>query len=283
MSVIEITRVNVGRYSHYIGDDMAEKIRHEFVMGILSLDEKESPNGGMLWEVRKDDGKKKAEFFIKWFFAENSVVSKEVFDTYEDLVEKYNVHKSSFVIPADKSGIAKKLLKNLGFTVSLAEGDDVVVTLEKLLDMSFLGVTEPPKNVLPIRGMTIRSFHDTIKRSVSIGKRGALQNIEYLPMAYFDVDVSCYIKKDDEISGIMLFHVRPSGIISVELLAAFTQDAAKDIPRMMRFFVAGCRQKFPSDTKIIFNRRNQSTFLLSEKLFPLGIGIPVYVGERMEL
>ena len=159
---------------------------------------------------------------------------------------------------------------------------EVRSSLRELTELPLSQNKPVPANVDAINSMTIRNFRNTIAKSIALGKKGVCEDLEYLAMSWFDADVSCYSKKDTDVSGIMLFHERPSGIVSIALMVSFDQDFAKTIPGMMRFFVAGCREKYSLDTPIHFSRHNQPSFLLSEKLLPRGFGSPVYEGERLE-
>ena len=282
MSIIEITRDNVWEYSSYIGDDMCENLSHACYRGLVSLNEDGEMLCGIIWKLVGLGRKKTVNSSIEWFVARGSDAAKEIFAAYTDLVKAENVKKSSFVIPVNLKGMEKSLLKEEGFSVRLTEGDDIVVSLKELTQMPFFSAKGALKNVYPIHDMTVKSFRDTIQKCVDMGKRGVLEDIENIPIAYFDTDVSCFVKNSDEVSGIMLFHMRPSGIITVELMAALDQDFSKTLPGMMRFFVTSCGEKYPQETSIHFSRHNQSSFLLSEKLLPRGFGNPVYTGERQE-
>ena len=282
-NIIELNLDNVWEYSTYIGDDMTEEAGRTFYRGLIALNDKRKPLSGIIWKLTGLKKSSDVKSIIVWFRAEDDNAAKEVFAEYERRIDMEAVMKTSFVIPARKYSLEKQILKDLGFGVRLTEGDDVVVSLKELTKIPLIkNRSSSMENVKPIREMTLRSFRRVIGRCISIGRTGICEDLEYLPMAYFDLDVSSFVEGADDINGIMLFHVKPSGIISVALMTAFDQDFSKTIPGMMRYFVASCNLKYSEDTLIHISRHNQATFLLAEKLLPRGFGSPVYAGERME-
>ncbi len=282
MNIIEINQDNAWEYSTYVGDDMAENLSRIYYRGLIALDDRKEPVSGIIWELIGFEAQKNVESRIKWFRAEDEDAAKKLFDAYTRRNNSDHVQKSTFVIPVKTEGAEKKLLKEAGFSVRLTEGDDIVVSLRELTELPLIKNKPVPYNVNAINSMTIRNFRNTISKSIAMGKRGVCEDLEYLAMAWFDTDVSCYVQGASDVSGIMLFHERPSGIVSIALMVAFDQDFSKTLPAMMRFFVASCKEKYSLDTLIHFSRHNQPSFLLSEKLLPRGFGSPVYAGERME-
>ena len=54
------------------------------------------------------------------------------------------------------------------------------------------------------------------------------------------------------------------------------------LPRMMHRFVKAMEEKYGPDQKVAFDRHNEQTMLLAERLIPRGFGTPVYSGSREE-
>ncbi len=282
MNLIEIKQENAWEFSMYIGDDMAENLSRIFFRGLIVVNDQKEPVSGMIWELIGLESGRSVSSKIWWFRAEDEDAAKMIFEAYAGRINADNVTKSSFVIPVKMGGMEKKLLKEAGFSVRLTEGDDIVVSLRELTELPLIYNKPVPSNVEAISTMTIRNFRNTIAKSISMEKRGVCEDLEYLAMAWFDTDISCYSKNDADVNGVMLFHERPSGTISIALMVAFDQDFSKTLPGMMRFFVTSCKEKYSLDTPVQFSRHNQPSFLLSEKLLPRGFGSPVYTGERIE-
>ena len=115
--------------------------------------------------------------------------------------------------------------------------------------------------------------------------KGNCEDISYLPRNYFDSDLSCYYEEQDSIQGMLLFHKTPSGHLELALLRAMPKKS-KEMPQILLQLMAYCAGQmeslYPGDAIVAVNRHDQSSLLLTEKLFPRGFGRPVYSGSRKE-
>ncbi len=125
-------------------------------------------------------------------------------------------------------------------------------------------------------------FKRGITRCVLAGRKGLCEDMNYLPMDWFEADVSCFVKKDGEICGYLLFHKLPSGMLSIQLMTAMGEDYQQKLIAMMRKTIFAMKAKYPEGTKILLNRHNYASLKLTEKLLPRSFGRPVYAGEREE-
>ena len=282
MAITEINQDNAWDYAGIIGDDMADNMSRYYFRGLLILDVSGDLCAGIIWELENLESSEPTFSRIKWFKAVDAENAGELFEAYKQRIEQDEVKKSFFVIPVDIGGVEKKILKDNGFSVRLTEGDDIVVSLEELTRIPIIRKTNPMRNIEPLNSMTIRQFRSIMAKCVAIGKKGVCEDLQYLSMTFFEPDVSCFVQGEKDVTGIMLFHKKPSGIISIALMVAFDKDFSKTIPGMMRFFVDKMQEKYSLETKVHFNRHNEISFLLSEKLLPRGFGTPVYTGEREE-
>jgi hypothetical protein len=118
---------------------------------------------------------------------------------------------------------------------------------------------------------------------VEAGRYGVCDDLSYLPMSYFDLEVSSYFEKNDEIQGMQLYHRTPSGNLEIKLLIAWGKDFKKIFAKLFKRTLISAIEIYPDDTKVILNRHNEAAILLTEKLFPRSLGCPVYTGERKEI
>ena len=70
--------------------------------------------------------------------------------------------------------------------------------------------------------------------------------------------------------------------MAIQLLRCLDDTFKTTIPYMMCRFVKAMEEKYGSDALVEMDRHNEQSLLLSEKLLPRGLGIPIYVGERQE-
>ncbi len=283
MTVIEINDINATVYASYMGEDMAENLVREFYRGLAVIsDEDGGFAAGLVWEYCKGGDEADMESVIRWIRITDTDAADILFREYSERIVEYNVVRSRFVIPVKDGKTEKEALMKAGFSARLTEGDNIIVTLSELLKMPLAQKRRIPEGIGPVKDLTLRSFKRGITKCVMIGKKGLCEDLIYLPMSWFEADVSCYAKKDDLICGYLLFHKLPSGMLSIQLMFAQGEDFQQNLIGMMRKFIFAMEEKYPTDTKILLNRHNQASLELTEKLLPRGFGIPVYAGVREE-
>ena len=284
MTIIEISGINAFMYAPYMGEDMAENLNREFYRGIAVVsDEDYSFAAGIVWEYRNVEGDaKNTESVIRWIRIVNPVAEEALFRAYSEKIKVYRPTHSHFVIPVKEGKAEKEALKRAGFTAKLTEGDNVIVSLSELLKMPLAQKRKIPEQIGAIKELSFRAFKRGITKCTLAGRKGLCEDLIYLPMTWFETDVSCYIKKEGLTHGFLLFHKLPSGMLSIQLMYAMGDNPQQNLIGMIRRFIFTMEEKYPADTKILLNRHNQVSLQLTEKLLPRGFGIPVYAGERVE-
>ncbi len=283
MTIIELNGINASIYASYMGEDMAENLGREFYRGfVVKSDEDGSFAAGVVWEYRNVGDEESTESVIKWIRIADADAAEPLFQAYSEKIREYPVVRSRFVIPVKDGKTEREALKKAGFTAKLTEGDSIIVSLAELLKMPLAKKRKLPEQIGTINELTLRSFKRGITKCVMAGKKGLCEDLIYLPMSWFEADVSCFAKKEDLICGYLLFHKLPSGMISIQLMVALGEDYQQNLIGMMRKFIFAMEENYPTDTKILLNRHNQASLQLTEKLLPRGFGIPVYAGEREE-
>ena len=283
MIIIELNGINASIYASYMGEDIAENLDREFYRGfVVKSEEDDSFAAGIVWEYRNVGEEEKTESVIKWIRIANTDAAEMLFSAYSEKIREYPVVRSRFVIPVKEGKTEKEALKRAGFTAKLTEGDSIIVTLAELLKMPLAQKRKIPEQVSTISDLSLRTFKRGITKCVMAGRKGLCEDLIYLPMSWFEADVSCCAKKEDLICAYLLFHKLPSGMHSIQLMVALGEDFQQNLIGMMRKFIFSMEEKYPPDTKILLNRHNQASLQLTEKLLPRGFGIPVYAGERKE-
>ncbi|MBQ7613856.1 MAG: hypothetical protein IJU77_02325 [Butyrivibrio sp.] len=281
MKIIELTKDNISDVAVFSGVDIAENIGRTNYRGLMALEDNIF-RGGLIWQYKNtDDG---CESFIEWFLAANREISRALFSSYTEMIEKEDVKSSTITIPAIQSLEEKEILKDAGFYVRITESDKIIVELSELSEMPIMMERHISRRIKSIGDITVRQFKNGIERCVAAGKKGLCEDLKELPISAFEPDVSaCYLDDEGEVAGLFLFHMLPSGMLTIELMICLEKDVGKALMGMMRLFVIKMEEKYPPDTKILLNRHNQASLLLSEKLLPRGFGIPEYQGKRTEL
>ena len=281
MEIIEITKQNTGFMKGFIDEDMLENIGRIFYRGLAVVDEDEI-RCAMIWEVLNLENSRSNESRICFFKARDEEAASGILDAYDMKVMAEDIRVSSVVMPVENRRAEKEILKRAGFSVMLTESDQIILSLSELLELSIMKSKAIPDNILTLRDISVGQFRNGISKCLKNGKKGLCEDLSYLDISFFENDVSCCNETDGDIDSFLLFHVLPSGMLSIQFMISMNPDARNVLLGMMRQFVLNMDQEYTRDTKVLLNRHNQASLLLSEKLFPRNIGIPVYSGSRQE-
>ena len=284
--IIDVSIDNCDDYTYFLGEDVAENIGREYYRGIVAVSETNSQvAGGMVWVLKNLETRADTESNIVFIKADDDEAVPVLMEGYKKRIRDDKVTFSHAYIPTKEGKGLKALLKQEGSNMRLFESDVIIVKLSELSEMPFikkLRKSKIPESIMPLNQVVLKSFRDGIRRCISQGRTGLCDDLESLGIHWFEEDVSCVSVNESGINGFFLFHQRPSGIIAVQLLVCLDQSFRTTLPELMCKFVTLMEEKYSPDTKIEFDRHNEQSLLLSEKLLPRGFGIPIYVGSRRE-
>ena len=281
MYIVSLDEENIEVYEDYITPDVAENIGRTFYRGLI-VDSEYGPLAGMVWEVKNMMGDDDNESNICFLRIDDDDARELLLDEYKILIEEDEVTRSNFSLPARSTQREIQALENAGFTVKFMEGDLIKCRLSEIKELKFIQKVVPSENIHELKTMTQRGFNSAARAFMSHGLYGICEDLSYLPRSYFENDISCYSEMDGEVNGIFLFHKNPSGGLMVVVMAAIGNDFGKILPQMIKYSVTCCEEYYPDDTEVWIDRHNYASLALSEKLFPRGFGIPVYIGSREE-
>lgn len=278
MEIIELDADNIEDYEDYIDQDIAENIGREFYRGIVATEDGFSPSGAMVWEYKnmEEDGDTNAEIFFVNSDSEEAI--EALLQEFDGQTAGEDVAKSYFEAPG-LSDDATRSFSEDGFDVKQVEGRDLIVTVSDLkmladkarkLPDSVLGL-DRVLEVDFMQGMINCSFH---------GRKGLLEDLNYIEKDWFDETTSCCSVHDGKITGMLLIHAFPSGKLMPVLMSATGPEGKKDILHMVLFAAKNAVEKYDGDTKVIIRRHDQNVTALSAKLFSEQRGEAVVRGNR---
>ena len=281
MEIVKLDEDNIEDYVNYVTEDVAENIGRMFYRGILAINDG-TPVAGMVWEVRNLMLDSDNESSIIWLRIDSDDAADALFEEYSSMIRDDDVVQSNFSLPARTAAAETKALERAGFTVKFMEGDLIKARLSEIAELPLLKKIRPADSIRPLKTITQRGFVAGIKRFVAKGLYGICQDLPYLSRTYFENDISCYSEDDGEINGLLLFHLNPSGGLVVVIMGAIGSNYGKILPQLIKQSVTNAAEFYSPDTEIWIDRHNYASLALSEKLFPRGFGIPVYIGSRRE-
>ena len=283
MKIIEISEENLDMYTDYFGDDMAENLTRMFYRGIAVVeDDSTYPGAALVFRFVNLEDSAPNEAVIVWMRVEDVDAGAALMEAYKEKIQEKEVVRSTFTIPIAQGKLLKNFLKANGFTVRLYEGDDLISCVEEMTKLPVLDMKIPMEGVYPLSNMLMRDFRKEMTRCVEANRKGTCEDLSYLPMSYFEQNISSYVMKNDEVMGMQLYHKSPSGSLEIKLLIAWTKDFRLVFPQLFKQTLTSAVELYPMDTPVILNRHNEASLLLAEKMFPRGFGRPIYRGERAE-
>lgn len=281
MDIKTIYEDNISGYSDIVDDDVAENMKRVYYRGLAGHDpDDESVLSMLIWEIRSVDESWDTESELKWIYAADPSFISPLMDGYQKEAHKESVRRTYF----ESTTLQKEQeeeFQEKGFTLSHAEGMDISVTLEECASLSIARKKAPPY-VQSLVFLDEQEFCQGLMNILFRYDDPALEDLAYLPKDWFDPLVSCYIKTDDKVTGFLLVHVCPSGILVPVLLFSVGADSRMNLLEMMRFSIHRSLGIYPEDTIVRIRRRNEAVRALSGKLFPDKKGDPATSGERTE-
>ena len=281
MEVRVLTEETLSYFENYVPEDIAENIGRLYYRGYLTVEGPEE-TGGIVWKETPASAPSGPACHIVWFRAQEEEAGRLLLSVCRDSIRHNSVKKIKVSLPAKTSHREKELLEAAGFEMALMEADEAVAPISDFLEIGFMKKNRTFDTIRPLRSATHSEYVQAIKRMTRHGYFGRCEDLNYLPKAFFENNVSCFCEENGGINGLLLCHKKPSGRMEIELLAAVGADYQKLILGMINQALKSAAALYPPETEIIIDRHNLATLALGEKLVPGRLGMPIYLGERTE-
>ncbi len=280
MKIIDITEENKQEYEGLLDEECLRSIGREYYRGIAGNDgSSEGFNSALVWEIKgKEDIGRDTASEILFYKAPDEECGSELLAEYDSSIEFENVVKSSFEFPT-LSGSERSSIEKSGYEVKGGESRDVIVTVGELASLPFAAKTPPPY-IKSLAEITMRQFKAGLMASVLHERFGLLEDLPFLPMSWYHLDISSCIITDDKINGLLLVHELKEGLFIVELLFAMQPDANINLLNMIRYSIRAADRLCDKNDKVILRRHNKMSEDLIRKLFPYKKGAEVLKGEK---
>ncbi len=280
MKSVAITEDNIGEYAPYLGEDMAENFGREFIRGLALEDvENECIKAALVWELHDSERENMYTgadiLFLKY---EDLEAADEIISSFENDVWKEQIKICFAEISASDEEIAK-ILEEHGFEINKEKSRDIYVRLSDIANLQAFQKAAA-SYVIPVKDLEIRQFREGIEYCLSHGRRAAVEDLRYLPMDWFDQDVSCCVRSEENISGFLLFHMTPSGVLFPQLICSSSQNARAELANMMRFSLENALCIYPFDTKMLIRRNKSEVKDLADMLFGDYSGDDIFLVEK---
>ena len=280
MEISNITDENIEEYSDLISADVAENIGRKYFRARAVTDGGDKVSGVMVWEYRNISDEKDAEAELSWLSMKNVESGRELFSAFrKDAVEEA-VAKTYFEKKDSEDGLSD-ILSKLKFKTAKQESRDIYITVGELAENK-VAAKKAPSYIKSLSEVSYREFRQGIIGCLYNGKKGMVEDLSTLSMDWYEPEISCVVKTDDELTGFFLIHKLPSGVLMPLLYYAGGPNFRIDLLDMMRYAIRKAAADYPADTKVLIRRHNNAVHALSDKLFPGIKGEEILFGERPE-
>ncbi len=262
MEIVEITANNLEQFTNLIGEEMAESIGRNDHIDLAAGENNES---AIMWRATNSYKVEIDTVEILFFKAAQKNEGKILL---LELVRRNSQDgKKQYHFYLDEPGeIEMELLQNFGFDIKKVESMDV---LGKIRDIQIKkpDLSGDASYVLSISDLSYTEFREFLTKCFMKNKRGLNDDIAYLPMRWYDPDVSCCMMLNGKVTGLLLVHRTPEGILIPVFLYSSRKAPARDMLVMICYSIGMAAQKFSDEAEVRVIRRNQEIQAMTERLF----------------
>ena len=264
MKIEELNSENISDYREIIDSDVAESIGREFYHGIVAV-EGAAPSGALIWEYKnlEDTADTNAEIYFAG--AESDEAVKSLLNEFDELTASNDVVRAFFDLRILSDDLVKGF-KEKGFEVTDGESRDLQITVSDLKPLMALK-KKLGDNIVGLDSLMSLQFIRGVTNCLFRGKKGLVEDLEYVEKDWFDESVSSCTITDGKVSGMLLVHRFPSGVLMPVLFNAIGPDSKIDLLSMIAFTARKAVANYSESTPVVIRRHNAMVSALSKKLF----------------
>ena len=268
-----VTVDNLEDFAHILPADALQDIPRPWHRALVAENGKKISY--LVYELKNAEDEKDAQSEIRWLQLSDD--GKALFGEYSHELEEQGVVSSRL----ETDPKHKKALTAAGFRAGERESEVICVTVGELAKLP-MAAKKVPDFVKGLGDIGERQFKRGIGTCMINNRKGLLEDMAFLPMEWFEQDVSSVVLMDERVSGMLLVHQLPSKRLMVDLLFSSGGNTRLDILQLMGRAIQAAAEKYPKDTPVLLRRHNKTVQALTDKLFPDKKGETVLYGERKE-
>ena len=280
MNLVNITEENIKTFSNLVDRDVACNMDRSFYKGLGVLDDQDEAVGALIYELLDYDSDEDTKSRIHWLKVTEDGAADLLMSAYQVSMKDEEVTESRFVTRDERM---ESLLRTHGFETKQAQSPDILVTVGDIKKLAALtGGKSLPSYIQSVENVTLVQYRMFLKKTLIKGRFGILEDLSYLPLTWFDREISSCSMADNNIDGILLVRRMPSQTLMPCLFTAFGLDFQKNLGAIMVHSAQKIVEAYPEDVKVLIRRHNAAVKKLTDKFFPQVTGEKVFVGIRRE-
>ncbi len=280
MEVFEISSDNAEDYLSYLGEDIVEDMKRVYYRGIGVKNDDDEAMGAVIFELKDSESDRDTKSSIVFMKSDSDEIMSAMNDYYRSEAVSEEEIAESFYEFSDEQSADK--CSSMGFSKGEKESDYVRLTLEKVAGTDLAKGRKYPDYIVGISELSVMQYRSAIKDFLFRGQKGIVEDLAYLPMTWYDRDISSCSISDGKVDGLFLVRATPSGVLIPVFYYAYGQDYVKTLIFMLIRSIQKAFEKYPPETPVWICRSKKATKDLLSKVAPGTMGEHVFFGERAE-
>ena len=280
MRTIEITGEDAEEFDLFINEDLIDDLYRPFYGGLGVVDDDGVPLGALVYELLNTDSEEKdITGVIRLASALNDEVWATIITEYGYVAQEKGVVRSFF--ETEKEAEAK-VFASYDFSFEKKISPLLRISLDEVRDVKLNLQSKLPDYITSISAVSPPILRNGVKNALYNGQKGAVSDLAYLPMEWFEREVSSCCVTDGKVNGLLLIRKQPSGSLFFVLYTCFGPNSRKNLVYMLIRTLNMMFLRYPPETEILVNRRNEEITSLTGYLLPGHGEREVYAGVREE-
>lgn len=279
MKIMAISEENIEDFTPLIGEDLSSDLERVFFRGIGAKNDNDEAVGVLVYELlgAESDAVKS---IIRLQKGESREIEDDLQRFYKEDAVSWDSIIESFYEAEDEEDA--DICEAAGFSKAKGESPLLRVTLADILNTVFAKRRGVPKYIRSINELSLMEYRTAIKNFLFKGQKGLLEDLAYLPMSWFDVDVSVCSTNDKGVDGMFLVRTSPTGVIMPVLYYAYGPYYVKNLAYMLIKSIEKAAEKYPPDTPVVIYRTKKASRDMAAKIIPKAKAGEVFFGSRKE-
>ncbi|MBO6214452.1 MAG: hypothetical protein J6N76_02815, partial [Lachnospiraceae bacterium] len=222
MELVEITEDNVEDYSDFIDVDLQENLERNFFVSLGVENDDGTPLGAIVYEYLDYDSDNDTRSRIHSLKTSDDKITEILLNEYKENISAEEVTTSLFETEYEQ---LCELLKAHGFNTGKVESPAIRMTVGDIKKIAETAAGKKfPDYLLALEDVSLLQYRTFIKNCIISGRYGILEDLGYIPMSWYEGEISAVSIADEKIDGAFLIRKTPSGVLIPCLFTAFGVD-----------------------------------------------------------
>ena len=279
-----MTEYNKEYWKDSLHPDISEHIGRKFYKGLMALDSEEAKVIGFLvWEnknIQKKEESNQAELID--FYAKDEETAKRLLEEYGKEAKQEAVKTTYFEARSEWDEVVLAELRKSGFTLTEKDSKTVSISIGELSRLPIMQKNLLTPKIVSLSELSMLQLRNALLNCVGSNMIGDLEDLAYLPISWYEIEVSACVLADGTVNGFLLIHKTPSGKLEVKVLYGAKSASQIELLQMIQYSITKGKECYDENTPVIIKCCNDTAKELVKKLFQRDQNRKAIWGSRME-